>query len=168
MTTLVAARAATGADGPEVARLQERLRSELVDQKGGAALLETLVPLDAGRTVTWIGVIGDVPVGLAVAGIVVPGHSIDLPGDSIDLPGDSIDLPGGSAARAVLETIYVEPEARAVGVGSSLMRAVRSWAIGRGAAAIDATVLPGDRASKNFFERHGLVARAITVRTPLR
>ena len=161
MTTLVAARAATGADGPEVARLQERLRSELVDQKGGAALLETLVPLDAGRTVTWIGVIGDVPVGLAVAGIVVPGHSIDL-------PGDSIDLPGGSAARAVLETIYVEPEARAVGVGSSLMRAVRSWAIGRGAAAIDATVLPGDRASKNFFERHGLVARAITVRTPLR
>jgi hypothetical protein len=32
-----------------------------------------------------------------------------------------------------------------------------------GAVGIEATALPGDRATKNFFETHGLVARALTV-----
>jgi hypothetical protein len=48
-------------------------------------------------------------------------------------------------------------------VGSSLLDAVVAWAGERGARGVDATVLPGNRGSKNFFEMHGLVARAIRV-----
>ena len=33
----------------------------------------------------------------------------------------------------------------------------------RGALAIQSVALPGDRATKNFFETHGMVARAIIV-----
>jgi hypothetical protein len=33
----------------------------------------------------------------------------------------------------------------------------------RGAVAIQSTALPGDRATKNFFESQGMVARAIIV-----
>lgn len=147
MTGGVSIRPAGVDDRGEVERLRERLRNELAGQKGGGPLLATAEPLDADGSVTWVGMIGSVPVGLAVAGLVAQ-HDGD--------------------PRAVVETIYVEPEARAVGVGTALMRAVRAWALDHDAAAIDATVLPGDRASKNFFERHGLVARAITVRAPLR
>ena len=147
MTSGVSVRAAVDADRGAIQRLQERLRSELVDQKGGVALMATVTPLGDDATVTWMGLIGTVPVGLAVAGLVPQRDG---------------------TGRAVVETIYVEPEARAVGVGTALMRVVRAWAIEHDAVAIDATVLPGDRASKNFFERHGLVARAITVRAPLR
>ena len=43
----------------------------------------------------------------------------------------------------------------------SMLAATISWAAGRGCDGIDAVALPGDRATKNFFESHGLVARAI-------
>ena len=147
MTSGISVRSASDADHDELIRLQERLRSELGHQKGGPALLATAESPDATVVGTWVGLIGSVPVGLATAGLVVQ-HDGDL--------------------RAVVDLLYVEPEARAVGVGSAMMRSVRQWALEHGAAAIDAMVLPGDRASKNFFERHGLVARAITVRAPLR
>lgn len=147
MTSGVSVRAAVEVDRAELERLQDRLRDELVDQKGGPALLATAVPLAGGATTTWIGLIGTVPVAFAVAGLAAQHDGTD---------------------RVVVETIYVEPEARAVGVGTALMGVVRAWAVEQDAVAIDATVLPGDRASKNFFERHGLVARAITVRSPLR
>lgn len=59
--------------------------------------------------------------------------------------------------------LYVEPDAREVGVGSALLEAVLDAASAAGCAGVDATVLPGNRDAKNFFEMHGLVARAISV-----
>lgn len=64
---------------------------------------------------------------------------------------------------AVLDELYVQPEARAVAVGEALMDAVLDWAVAQGCFGIDSTVLPGNRESKNFFERYGLTARAIRV-----
>ena len=55
----------------------------------------------------------------------------------------------------------VQPEARQVGVGATLLAPTVSWAASRGCDGIDAVARPGDRATKNFFESHGLVARAI-------
>lgn len=68
---------------------------------------------------------------------------------------------------AVVEELFVDPEARGVGVGEAIMVACMAAARERGCAGIDALALPGDRASKNFFERFGLVARAIVVHRPL-
>jgi GNAT superfamily N-acetyltransferase len=68
---------------------------------------------------------------------------------------------------AVVEDIYVEPEARAVGVGEALMDAVVEWCRSRGCIGIDSVALPGNRETKNFFESFGMVARAIIVHRPL-
>jgi GNAT superfamily N-acetyltransferase len=67
----------------------------------------------------------------------------------------------------VIEDIYVDPEARAVGVGEALMEHLLSWAREAGCFGVDSLALPGDRSTKNFFESFGLVARAIVVHRPL-
>jgi len=69
--------------------------------------------------------------------------------------------------HASVRSLYVEEEARSVGVGESIMNALLKCATERKAVAIDAVALPGDRQTKNFFETHGLVARAITVQRSL-
>ncbi len=63
--------------------------------------------------------------------------------------------------------IYVLPEARGVGVGEAMMEELLDWAGRRGCIGVDSLALPGDRETKNFFETHGLVARAITVHRSL-
>ncbi|CAN5560096.1 hypothetical protein BH10ACT3_BH10ACT3_09350 [soil metagenome] len=69
---------------------------------------------------------------------------------------------------ADVREIFVEADARDVGVGEALMAAITEWAEVRGCDGIDARALPGDRSTKNFFETFGLVARAITVHRDLR
>ncbi len=68
---------------------------------------------------------------------------------------------------AVLDDIYVDPDARGVGVGELMMDQVVAWATDKGCVGIDSVALPGNRATKNFFESFGLVARAIVVHRPL-
>jgi GNAT superfamily N-acetyltransferase len=68
---------------------------------------------------------------------------------------------------AVLSDLYVEPAAREVGVGDVLIEAVLAWATEEGCIGVDSLALPGDRHTKNFFEAHGLVARAIVVHRSL-
>jgi ribosomal protein S18 acetylase RimI-like enzyme len=71
-------------------------------------------------------------------------------------------------ALAVVTDVYVEPDARGVGVGEAVMGLLLRWAEERGCVGVDSVALPGDRATKNFFESNGLVARAITVHKQLR
>ena len=63
----------------------------------------------------------------------------------------------------VLTDIFVEREARAVGVGEALVDCVTEWCEGHGCIGIDALALPGNRDTKNFFETFGFTARAIVV-----
>ncbi len=64
---------------------------------------------------------------------------------------------------AILTDIFTLDEARGVGVGEAMMDAVLSWAHEQDCSGVDSLALPGDRATKNFFETFGLVARAIVV-----
>lgn len=68
---------------------------------------------------------------------------------------------------AVIDDLYVEPDGRGVGVGEALMGRLLDWARTHRCAGIDAFTLPGNRATKNFFEAHGLTARAILVHREL-
>ncbi len=68
---------------------------------------------------------------------------------------------------SVITDLWVEPAARGVGVGATLMSHAMDQAQRAGSMGIDARALPGDRVTKNFFESFGLVARTIEVHKPL-
>ena len=145
------ARRAAGADLPALVALLRAQRTEVGPQRGGDLWVAehhepSVEHLDAQRrrddSLVLCGTYDDVIVGALTARLA--------------------DVPGvGAIAR--IDDLYVEPDAREVGVGAALINELRSWALERGCAGIDAVVLPGARATKNFFEAHGLVARAITV-----
>jgi ribosomal protein S18 acetylase RimI-like enzyme len=63
--------------------------------------------------------------------------------------------------------IWVDPEARGVGLGESLIGSIISWCTERNCVGIDSMALPGNRATKNFFETFGFKARLLTVHKPL-
>lgn len=63
----------------------------------------------------------------------------------------------------IVTDVYVEPAARGVAVGEAVMDELLAWCRAQGCFGVDSLALPGDRETKNFFERYGLVARAIVV-----
>ncbi|MGH9150801.1 MAG: GNAT family N-acetyltransferase, partial [Acidimicrobiales bacterium] len=63
----------------------------------------------------------------------------------------------------VIDELFVEPEARHVGVGAALAGALVEWCGAAGCAGVDAQALPGNRAAKNFFEAAGFSARLIVM-----
>lgn len=77
-----------------------------------------------------------------------------------------VELHDGAVMGRVTD-IYVMPEARGVGVGEAMMDELMDWARRHACIGVDSLALPGDRDTKNFFETHGLVARAITVHRSL-
>jgi ribosomal protein S18 acetylase RimI-like enzyme len=58
--------------------------------------------------------------------------------------------------------VWVDPLARENGFGDHLLALVISLAVERGAVAVEGESLPGDRHTKNLYERAGIVARLIT------
>jgi GNAT superfamily N-acetyltransferase len=151
------ARPATEADLAEIANLARAAKSELGAQKGGRVWLRREArsePLEAGfaaalddeAQLLLVGTIDDAPVGYASVRVE--------------------SLPDGSRL-AVLQDLYVDPEAREVGVGQVLMETALRWSAEAGCFGIDSLALPGDRETKNFFESSGLVARAIIVHRAL-
>jgi GNAT superfamily N-acetyltransferase len=75
--------------------------------------------------------------------------------------------PVGESALGVVDALYVDPGCRSGGVGQALLRSLVDWFGESGCEAVDATALPGDRATKNFLEAAGFKARLITMHKPL-
>lgn len=67
----------------------------------------------------------------------------------------------GRLPRPTVLCVVVHPDARGVGIGAALLDAIRSTARTEGYDRIDAVALPGDRDTKNLYERAGLTARLI-------
>jgi GNAT superfamily N-acetyltransferase len=74
----------------------------------------------------------------------------------------------GVSALGQIECCYVEPEARAVGVGASLTRALMDWFSANGCSEVDAIALPGDRSTKQLLEASGFKTRLLVLRRSLR
>jgi GNAT superfamily N-acetyltransferase len=147
----------TLADLDELVRLHGRAREHAAAERGGPVLLVRTVrpnPVEQSLrddltdedTAVLIGLLGTAPVGFLIA--------------------RRVGLHDGTGLAEVSE-LFVEPEARGVGVGAALMDSAIEWARRCGCSGIDAYALPGDRATKNFFESFGLVARAIAVHRDL-
>jgi len=146
------ARPATGDDLVRVAELSRQARDEVASERGGAMFLareardeagdDLARALEDGSSCVLAGTIDEVVVGFASARIeqLRDGTTLGVIGD-----------------------LYVEPDARGVGVGEALMDALLVWASERGCQGVDATALPGDRATKNFFEGSGFTARLLVM-----
>jgi ribosomal protein S18 acetylase RimI-like enzyme len=152
-----AARAANDSDVERLAVLGRLGATELAPMRGGpvwAAREARAEPLDdayralLARTDTSVvvGTIDDVVIGLGVG--------------RIERLRDGRDL-------GIIEELYVEPEARSVGVGEAIVDLLLDFFVAAGCIGADALALPGNRATKNFFEQHGFVARSIVMHRPL-
>lgn len=63
----------------------------------------------------------------------------------------------------VIDDLFVEPEARAVGVGEAMMDDLLAWFREQSCSGVDSTALPGARETKNFFEESGFTARLLVM-----
>jgi len=68
----------------------------------------------------------------------------------------------------VIDDIVVTPDARDVGVGEAIIKHLIAWCDRAGCVGIDSHALPGNRATKNFFETWGFKARLLVVHRKLR
>jgi GNAT superfamily N-acetyltransferase len=62
-----------------------------------------------------------------------------------------------------IECCYVEPAARGVGVGASLVTALIGWFTDTGCSGVDALALPGDREMKQLLETAGFKTRLLVL-----
>jgi GNAT superfamily N-acetyltransferase len=136
-------RRAVAADALELRRLEAEARAALVEQRGGEQWLVEHLPVGdrwgerCDTAEVYVATIDEVPVGYLVA----------------DLGPDSI---------VRIDLVWVTPEARELGFGDELLATAIDAAAAKGAVAVEGQALPGDRHTKNLYERAGIVARLIT------
>ncbi|MEN9801193.1 MAG: hypothetical protein RLZ37_318 [Actinomycetota bacterium] len=133
-------------DHSAVREMDRRGRSKLVGARGGDAWIAEHPPID--------GLLeeGTFHVHVAVLSGVVVGFSSSFDEDVQDR---------GRVCR--IERVFVDDEAREIGCGDALLAAEIAGALTRGCGIIEAQALPGDRETKNLYERAGVTARLITV-----
>lgn len=134
------------ADDTDVAQLElleREAREALVGQRGGDRWLVEHPPIGAewrdrcSEADVWVADIDDVVVGYLVA----------------ELGADHI---------VRIDQVWVTPLAREIGFGDALLEQAITCARQRGAIGVEGESLPGDRQTKNLYERAGIVARLIT------
>ena len=136
-----------------LADLAEEAIAEQVDARGGwvwsrrevrtRPLRESLrIALDDPDQAVWVGLIDGTPVGYAAVAVEL--------------------LQSGDALGRVTD-LYVTTGARDVGVGEELIGEVLQWCERRACVGVDSLALPGNRATKNFFETFGFTARLLVL-----
>jgi GNAT superfamily N-acetyltransferase len=136
-------RAATDGDHEQLRALELEARAALVEQRGGERWLEEHPLIGDGwvsrcaSADVFVGSIDDVVIGYLVAEL-------------------------GTDLIVRIDQVWVTPEARELGFGDELLASAIESARARGAVAVEGQALPGDRHTKNLYERAGIVARLIT------
>lgn len=141
-------RSLTADDLTAVAELEREARTALVEQRGGPAHLA-----ERGEVGDWAALLADLGRAAWVSTIdeVVLGY---------------LELAFRGRVAEVMQ-VYVHPDARELGFGDWMLEAALAEARSRGCATIEGTALPGDRHTKNLYERAGITARKITLSAPL-
>jgi ribosomal protein S18 acetylase RimI-like enzyme len=150
---LEASRPAGRSDLGRIAELARLMRDELSPMKGGAlwAVREARAePLEE----SYGSMLGRDDARLVVG--TIDGAVLGF--------GAAVVEPLRSGERlGVITDLFVEPQARAVGMGEALTADLVEFCDTHGCVGIDALALPGHRAAKNFFEESGFTARAIVM-----
>ena len=148
-----ACRPAGADDIPRIVELARLGRAELAAMKGGSLWSErealpepldesyrALLDLDDARLV--VGTIDDVILGYAAV---------------------VVETLRSGRRLGVITDLYVEDGAREVSIGEVMIDDLIAFCEQAGCIGIDATALPGHRATKNFFEAHAFTARALVM-----
>ena len=148
-----ACRTAAAADIPRIAELARAVIEELAPTRGGAVWrarearaepieegLERLLDDPDARMV--VGTLDGVIVGYAVV---------------------RLEYLADGSVLGVIDDIFVEEEARQVGLGELMIDDLMTWCEERKCVGMDAMALPGHRATKNFFEESGFTARQLVM-----
>lgn len=130
-------------DAEQLDWLEAESRVALVEQRGGDRWLETH-PERRGR---WREAIAQHTVVVAHIGPVIVGYLVLV----------------GERSVATVDDVYVTPAARELGFGDGLLDAAIEAARRSGCTRLEGASLPGDRETKNLYERAGIKARLITV-----
>lgn len=148
---LVEARLVQASDLSAVSRVWNSAVSELSEQRGGPQLLSDAGAAADGARQSVELYLGDDrrlagvgTLGAAVVGLVLASQR-------------------SAAEPAKLDVIYVEPDARKLGVGEAMISLALGWASAHGCSGVDAPALPGNRAAKAFFETHRFTARLLVM-----
>ena len=75
----------------------------------------------------------------------------------------SLIATASSTTEWSINSVFVEAASRDIGIGDALVLECIRELQQRNATWLQSSALPGDRAMKNLFERHGLVAQTIIV-----
>ncbi len=153
MTEAIAVRTIDDADIGVVVELLEQAHRDQLDQRDG----------EMWATVNAMPVTEERVRQRVEHGLVLVGTVLGAPVGVVVARHDNVS----GKRLALIEELYTEPEARRVGVGRRLIKAVEVWARDTGCIGIESMALPGDRDTKNFFEAAGLIARAIVVHRSL-
>lgn len=135
-------------DLTQIMLLEGEARAALVDQRGGQRWLAENPEVGEGWTDLLrsdhvvVGHIGPVVVSVMAAAV-------------------------GSDDVLRVGFVWVTPDARELGFGDAMLAAVIQWGRGEGAIGVEGQALPGDRQTKNLWERAGIVARLIVTYRPL-
>ena len=139
-------RVATADDIDDLDRLQALAREGLVDARGGALLLAENLPivnwralLDSDDVVVYVGTLLDVVLSFMVMEL------------------------RSAINRGCITNAFVEEGARELGLGDTMVEQAKIATRAAGLTGIEAVALPGDRSTKNLYERAGMTARKITV-----
>jgi ribosomal protein S18 acetylase RimI-like enzyme len=126
--------------------LEELARAGLAEQRGG----DLWLALHPAQSPDWVVVDRD-EVAVGVIDDVIVGYL------RFHVDGDVV----------YVDDVFVHPGARELGFGDALLAEVRAIGAERGAARIQAEALPGDRDTKNLYERAGITAKRIIVSAPV-
>lgn len=140
----VVVRAAVDSDSSACVDIDRDARRDLVDHRGGEAWLAEHRPLSElpeWWAHSFVAVIDGVVVGFLV--------------------GRIDDTARGRVFR--IDRVYVLADARELGCGDDLVAAAMARATDENCRFLEAVALPGDRDTKNLYERAGVTARSITV-----
>lgn len=146
-------RAATAADIPAILDLAAALRTELEPMRGGR--LWAVREARPGPLEGAYAALLDRPDACLVVG-TIDGTVIGFGAGEVETLQDGRRL-------GVVDELFVETEARAIGVGEAMLGALVGFFRDQACVAVDAFALPGHRAAKNFFEESGFTARAIVM-----
>ena len=140
-------RPAAPADAEQLAWLEREARATLVDQRGGPRWLET----NPERGGSWPTTIEERFVTVAHIGDVIVGYIV------VDARTDV----------ATVDDVYVTPQARELGFGDAMLAVALDHARRSGCTYFEGESLPGDRDTKNLYERAAIKARLITTSVEL-